>query len=137
MSVLKGFLQPSPMEETTEVIISKRFKGEDGKPLPFKLRKIDQETANSIRKKCTKTKRVNGQTVEELDSARYTSHLILACVLEPNFRDKEICDFYKVIDPADVPGRMLSVGEYGNLSNAIMEFNDFDTAEKVEEEAKN
>ena len=30
MSVLKGFLQPSPMEETKEVIISERFKGEDG-----------------------------------------------------------------------------------------------------------
>lgn len=137
MSVLKGFLQPSPMEETTEVIISKRFRGEDGKPLPFKLRKIDQETANALRKKCLKTKRVNGQTVEELDSAKYTSNLILACTLEPNFRDKEMCDFYKVIDPADVPGRMLSVGEYGNLSNAIMDFNDFDTVEKVEEEAKN
>jgi hypothetical protein len=32
---------------------------------------------------------------------------------------------------------MLSVGEFNRLSEAIMDFNDFDTPEKIEEEAKN
>lgn len=133
MSVLKGFLQPSPMDESTTVVISNRFKGEDGKPLPFKIRKIDQETANSLRKKCTYTKK----GISQLDSAKYSNTLIVECTLEPNFRDKDMCEYYKVIDPIDVPGRMLSIGEYGRLSDAIMEFNDFDTPEKIEEEAKN
>ena len=66
MSVLKGFLQPSPMEETKEVIISERFKGEDGKPLPFKIRKIDSETADSLMKRCRRRERVNGQVVTEV-----------------------------------------------------------------------
>lgn len=137
MSVLQGFLQPSPMDETKEVIISERFKGEDGRPLPFKLRKIDQETANNLLKKCQRTKTVNGQTVRETDNAKYSNLLILQCVVEPNFRDTEMCEFYKVVDPADIPGRMLSLGEYSRLSDAIMSFNDFDTPERIEEEAKN
>ena len=137
MSVLQGFLQPSPMDETTEVVISERFKGEDGKPLAFKIRKIDQETANSLLKKCQRTKTVNGQSVRETDNVKYSNLLILQCVVEPNFRDAEMCEYYKVIDPADIPGRMFSLGEYSRLSDAIMAFNDFDTPEKIETEAKN
>ena len=137
MSVLAGFLQPSPMDETKEVIISERFKGEDGKPLPFKIRKIDQETANSLLKKCQRTRTVNGQQQRETDNARYSNMLILHCVVEPNFRDAEMCEYYKVVDPADIPGRMLSLGEYSRLSDEIMRFNDFDTPERLEEEAKN
>ena len=137
MSVLKGFLQPSPMEETTTVVISKRFKGEDGKPLPFKIRKIDSETASSLLKKCTRNEKVHGQIIKTTDDTKYTNMLILACVVEPNFRDSEMCDFYKVINPEDVPGRMLSIGEFTRLSQEIKRFNDFDTPEKIEEEAKN
>lgn len=137
MSVLKGFLQPSPMEETTTVIISDRFKGEDGKPLPFKIRKIDSETASSLLKKCTRNEKVHGQIIKTTDDTKYTNMLILACVVEPNFRDSEMCDFYKVINPEDVPGRMLSIGEFTRLSQEIKRFNDFDTPEKIEEEAKN
>lgn len=137
MSTLKGFLQPSIMDETTEVIISNRFKGEDGKPLPFKLRKIDQATADALLKRCRIQTKSNGQILESLDSSKYTNLLVLECVVEPNFKDKEICDYYKTADPALVPGRMLSVGEFAKLSNAILEFNDLDTNEKIENEVKN
>lgn len=137
MSVLKGFLQPSPMEETKEVIISERFKDEDGKPLRFKIRKIDNETSSALLKKCTKNEKIHGQVIQTTDNNKYTNKLILACVIEPNFRDVEMCDYYKVINPEDVPGRMLSAGEFNRLAEAIMDFNDFDTPEKIEEEAKN
>lgn len=137
MSVLKGFLQPSPMEDTTEVIVSERFKGEDGKVLPFKIRKIDNETAGALLKKCRRQERVRGQIIEKTDNERYTKLLVLACVVEPNFKDAEMCSYYGVVNPEDVPGRMFSVGEFNRLSDAIMDFNDFDTPEKIEEEAKN
>lgn len=137
MSVLKGFLQPSPMEETKEVIISDRFKGEDGKPLPFKIRKIDSETADSLMKRCRRRERVNGQIVTEVDNSKYSKLLILTCVVSPNFRDTEMCEYYKVINPEDVPSRMLSIGEFSKLSDAIMDFNDFGTPEEIEDEVKN
>ena len=104
MSVLKGFLQPSPMEETKEVIISERFKGEDGKPLPFKIRKIDSETASALMKRCRRRERVNGQMVTETDNTKYSKLLILTCVVSPNFKDSEMCDYYKVINPEEENG---------------------------------
>ena len=137
MSVLKGFLQPSPMEETKEVIISDRFKDENGKPLPFKLRKIDSETSEALMKRCRRKERVNGQIITEVDNAKYTKLLVLACVVSPNFKDSEMCDFYEVINPEDVPSRMLSIGEFSRLSDEIMKFNDFDTPEDIENEVKN
>lgn len=137
MSVLKGFLQPSPMEETKEVIISDRFKDENGKPLPFKLRKIDSETSEALMKRCRRKERVNGQIITEVDNAKYTKLLVLACVVSPNFKDAEMCDYYKVINPEDVPSRMLSIGEFSRLSDEIMKFNDFDAPEEIEEEVKN
>lgn len=137
MSVLKGFLQPSPMEETKEVIISDRFKDENGKPLPFKLRKIDSETSEALMKRCRRKERVNGQIITEVDNAKYTKLLVLACVVSPNFKDSEMCDFYKVVNPEDVPSRMLSIGEFSRLSDEIMKFNDFDTPEEIENEVKN
>jgi hypothetical protein len=137
MSVLKGFLQPSPMEETKEVIISDRFKDEDGKPLPFKLRKIDSETSEALMKRCRRKERVNGQIINEIDNTKYTKLLVLACVVSPNFKDTEMCDYYKVVNPEDVPSRMLSIGEFSRLSDEIMKFNDFDTPEDIENEVKN
>ena len=80
---------------------------------------------------------MHGQVIKTTDDTKYTNMLILACVVEPNFRDSEMCDYYKVINPEDVPSRMFSVGEFARLSTAIKNFNDFDTPEKIEEEAKN
>ena len=136
MSILSGYLQPVPTNETKDVYLP-RFKDEAGKPLPFTIRKITQELANSLRKKCETTKKVSGQVISQLDNAKYSNELIIACLVNPNLKEKEICDYYGVIDPADVPGRMFSIGEYGKLADAIMEFNDLDDEEGIAEQAKN
>lgn len=137
MSVLKGFLQPTPMGETKDIIISKRFVGEDGKPLPFKIKIIDQDTNDRIIRAATKTYTKHGQSFRELDSQEYGRKLILACVVSPDFQDKEMCDYYKCIDPSSVPGKMLSSGEYQKLVSAINKFNGFDEEESLTDEAKN
>ena len=43
MSALKAFLQPSVAGKTKEVIVSDRFKDENGKPVPFVIKAISQE----------------------------------------------------------------------------------------------
>ncbi len=137
MSVLKGFLQPSPMMETKEVVISNRFKGEDGKPLRFKIRVIDQKTNDGLIKKATKRKKIKGETVTELDHEDYASRLIVACTVEPDFRDSELCEYYKEMIPENVPGKMLSSGEFRKLLDEINELNGFYDSDDIEDEAKN
>ena len=139
MSDIKAFLLPPVMEETKEVVITNRAKGPDGKPIPFKLRRIDQETNSKLVKQAQKKKKVNGQIVTELDSAPFGNLLILACVIEPDFKNSEICAHYKTVDPLEVPERMLSSGEYAKLMEEINKLNGFDddTTEAIEETAKN
>ena len=110
MGNIAAFLQPPVMGEEKKVWISRRFKGEDGKPLPFVIRVIDQETNAKLLKQATRKNRVNGQMVQEMDADRYGKLLVDACVVEPNFRDSEVCAYYKTTDPLEVPGRMLTAG---------------------------
>lgn len=141
MGDIKAFLQPPVMDETKEVIVSKRFKGEDGKPVPFVIRVIDQETNSKLLKRATKTEKSNGRASKVTDNVLYAKLLLAACVVSPNFKDAELCDYYKTKDPLDVPGRMLSSGEYSRLVREINQLNEFaDTEEEYEEneeEAKN
>lgn len=141
MSDIKAFLQPPVMNETREVVISKRFKGADGNPVPFVLRVIDQETNNKLIRQATKKVKANGQIMQELDNEKYGKLLVQTCVVEPNFKDAELCSYYQTMDPLDVPGRMLTVGEYNRLVYAIKELNELITSEDelaaLEEEAKN
>ena len=92
-------------------------------------------------KRATKKTKLNGQIVQELDSDKYGKLLVQACVVSPDFQDSEICAYYKTMDPLEVPGRMLTVGEYNRLVNAIKELNELVTEEseldELEDEAKN
>lgn len=58
MSNIKAFLQPPIMNETKEVIISERFKDEEGNVVPFVIRIIDQETNNKLTTKATKRRKL-------------------------------------------------------------------------------
>ena len=134
MSTLSAFLHPK-QPEPKEVIISERFVGEDGKPVPFKIRPLTQEENDALVKRAKRTRTVNGMVQEYVDSSILSKSIVLAATVEPNFADKELCDTYGVLDPAMVPGKMLLSGEYAKLSQAINDLSGFNS--NVEEEAKN
>lgn len=138
MGDIKAFLLPPVMEETKEVVISKRAKREDGSPVPFVLRAIDQETNDKLIRRSQRRVKMNGQLVTELDSEKYGKLLVQACVVEPDFKNTELCEYYKTVDPLDVPSRMLSSGEYARLMQEINTLNGFDDdIDAIEDTAKN
>jgi hypothetical protein len=137
MSALKAFLQPSVAGKTKEVIVSDRFKDENGKPVPFVIKAISQEENEKIAKLSRKIVKVNGTPVDKLDTFLYTKRLINACVQEPDFGNQEICKYYGTEDPLEVPSQMLGIGEYNRLSEAIMELNGITDQESGMTEAKN
>lgn len=136
MSALKAFLQPSVAGKTKEVIVSERF-NEDGHPVPFIIRAISQETNEELSRLSREEKEVNGTVVSTLDNIAYTKRLMKACVLEPDLADSELCKYYGTMDPEDVLGKMLSIGEYKLLSEEIMKLNDLKTSLEKHKEAKN
>ncbi|WP_313346737.1 phage tail assembly chaperone [Lacrimispora sp.] len=137
MSALKAFLQPVMAGVTKEVIVSSRFKDEEGKAVPFVIKAITQKENEKLARMSRKTVNVNGSPVEKLDNLLYTKRLVLACVQEPDFSAQEMCNYYGTEDPLDVPSQMLSIGEYNRLSEAILELNGMKDAEDKLEEAKN
>ncbi|NBI73361.1 hypothetical protein D3Z50_20435, partial [Clostridiaceae bacterium] len=94
-------------------------------------------TNDRLIRRAQRTSKVNGQTVRELDTEKYGKLLISACVIEPNFKDAELCAYYKTVDPLDVPGKMLSSGEYAKLMQEINSLNGFEDIDGLEETAKN
>lgn len=138
MSNLQAFMAPNT-EETREVIISDRFKDKDGKVVPFVIKSLSQAENEEIKKRTSIPVVKSGVVIgDKLDSEKYGRELVLASVKTPNFRDSELCKFYATMDPLEVPGKMLRVGEYSKLVKAINDLNGLnDNLEVLEEEAKN
>lgn len=134
MSKLSAFLHPINTTEETEIIVSNRFQDENGNPVPFKIRALTQEENDMILKQATRKVKVNGQTMEQLDKVDFSRRMVLAATVEPDFRSKELCDAYGVMDPLLVPGKMLLSGEYSKLMREITVLSGF---EDIEDDIKN
>lgn len=140
MGDLKAFMQPSAMDQTEKIIVSDRFKDDKGNVVPFVIRAISQEVNESLAKQASRPKKKNGVIIgNEIDTDKYSNLLLMTCTVTPNFKDSELCAYYKTHDPSEVPGRMLLPGEWKKLTSAIMTLNGYgeDPTNILEEEAKN
>lgn len=97
MSNLSAFLHPVISIEQKEVVVSHRFQDEEGKPQPFQIKALTQEEVDAITKKAQKTKKVNGQIQEYLDSVEFGRRLVVAATVFPDFSDSELCSIYNVM----------------------------------------
>lgn len=136
MSKLSAFLHPVKPPEEREVVISDRFVGDDGKPVPFKIRAITQAENEALMMAATKTSFKDGQVVQYLDQIEFARRTIVAGTVEPNFNSKEMCDAYGTPSPYNVPGAMLTAGECARLMKAISGLSGFDNA-ALQAEVKN
>lgn len=137
MSKLSAFLHPVTTQQEREVVISNRFVGEDGKPAPFKIRSLTQEETDALSRQCRRTHKGGGPAQESLDSIEFSRRMVVAATVEPDFTSSELCTAYGVLDPLQVPGKMLLSGEFARLLRAITALSGFDAEEKLEDEAKN
>ena len=129
MSGLSGFLAQNAIKtENEHHVISDRFLDEEGNPIPWEIRTIDEEFNESIRKSCItrerdrKTKQVNEKTNHPL----YLTRLIIECVVFPNLKDAELQNSYGVMGAEALIKKMLEPGEYSRLLEKVMEVTGFD-----------
>lgn len=135
MESLHAFLHPE-QPENQKIVISNRFKDESGEVVPFEIKALNEEETESLRKRAMIAYRSKtGVTESKLDAAKLTRLLVIAGTVRPDFRAKELCDAYGVIDPEQVLGKMLLAGEYAKLSDAILNLSGM--GDDVEIEAKN
>jgi len=108
----------------------KRFVDEAGEVVPFVVKSIPPEENEKILRKC---RDMNGA----VDTISHSNQMIVACMAEPDLQDAELCEYYGVMDPAMVPGRMFTIGEKQLIMDAISEINDLKDAKTLLDEAKN
>ena len=133
MSSLNAFLNPIQVENK-KVVISERFL-EDGKPVPFIIRPINQQENEEIIRKHTKRDKKGN---EVFDQVSYAQELTATAVVFPDLENAELQKRYGVLGAAKLLKKMLLIGEFADLSIAVKELSglDKDINEDIEE-AKN
>lgn len=131
---LAAFLQPKQVQNK-EVVISDRFLGEDGKPVPFEIRPILTDEAQELMKQNMKPKKDGTQ---DFDSASYQADLIIAATVFPDFKSAELQKAYGVLGERELLMHMLLIGEYTQLRNKVFALSGiYDDINAKIEEAKN
>ena len=128
MGNLGAYLRPIPAGKTKEIFLE-HFKDEKGNKIPFVVKAITPKENEMIVKRNT----IKGK----LNSTTYGNELIVTCLETPNLKDTELCSFYGVMDPMEVPSLMFTIGEKQVVMDAITEINDIKMASNLMNEAKN
>ena len=128
MGNLGAYLRPIPAGKTKEIFLE-NFKDEKGNKIPFVVKAITPKENEMIVRRNT----IKGK----LNSTTYGNELIVTCLETPNLKDTELCSFYGVMDPMEVPSLMFTIGEKQVVMDAITEINDIKMASNLMNEAKN
>lgn len=128
MGNLGAYLRPIPAGKTKEIFLE-NFKDENGNKIPFVVKAITPKENELIVKRNTMKGKLNSTT--------YGNELIVTCLETPNLKDTELCSFYGVMDPMEVPSLMFTIGEKQAIMDAISDINDIKMASNLMDEAKN
>ena len=122
MGSLNAFLHPE-QTGSKEVIVSDRFR-ENGKVVPFVIRPLTQEENEELIRRHTKRDK-KGQ--ETFDRVSYSREMTAAAVVSPSLEDAEIQKAYGVLGASKVLSKLLYIGEYATLAQAVQELSGLDT----------
>jgi len=124
-----------------EHVVSKRFKDENGKPIPWQFGAIDGEQDTANRKACTKRMPVPGKKgmfMPETDFDQYTLKNAVSTIKFPNLHDAELQKSYGVNGAENLLQKMLLPGELTEVKKITQEVNGFNIGmDELVEEAKN
>ena len=112
---LSAFLAENALAvENVKFAASKRFMGDDGKPMLWEIKTITGTEDEALRKSCAKRVPIPGkknQYQKETDYDMYLGKLAVACTVFPDLNNKELQDSYKVMGADALLKTMLTPGE--------------------------
>lgn len=133
------FAQNVPSETTEDFVVSDRFKDQDGRPIPWKLRSISEEENEQIRKSATEMIRgANGVRMPQTKSEDYIAKLAVASVVYPELKNADLQQSYGILGADKLLKKMLRSGEYAALVQKVQQLNGYDRdINDLKEEVKN
>lgn len=126
--------------ENRKIVVSNRFKDENGKPIEWEIRAVDSEENEELQRKAMVTVNVSGRrgaTTREMDNVKYTSMLLAASVVYPDLYDAELQDSYGVKTPEALLKKMLYPAEEAVLAQEVVNFQNIENLDALVDEAKN
>ena len=144
MNRLDLYLHPLESAEKKEVVISDRFINPDTKePVKFTIRAVGAAENDALIRKATIRRPTRSGHEDWFDRLRYRGLLVVAGTADPEFANAELCAGFGVTDPVECAKKMLLMGEYVALENAIYDISKLtdpgnpNALDKAEEDAKN
>lgn len=128
---IKHFFQENIKTEIEKMVVSKRIKDDKGKPIEWTIRPIGGDELDRLRIESTRKvqNRKTGKIEKQVDQELLNKKILVAAVVEPNLKDEQLLQNYKVISPEDVLGKMLLFGEQTNLTLFVNEISGFDISQ--------
>ena len=108
-------------------------------PEPWIIKSLNADEFTNLRKSATRRVRSkSGQLVPELDQDRLNDLIMAAAVVQPPLDVPELQEHYGTVgDAAETARKMLKIGQYVDLQEAIAELNGFDeSVDELEEDLK-
>lgn len=141
MSKFSAFMAQNVAKfENKKVVVSNRFKDENGKPIEWEIRAISSEESDDITRRAMVQVPVAGRRgsyTREMDQVKYTGMLLAASVVFPALDDAELQDSYGAKTPEELLKRMLYPAEETKLAEEVMSFSNIQNLGELAEEAKN
>lgn len=136
MNGLNAFLHPQPIENK-KVVVSERFRDENGKPAEWEIRSIGEKENAQLEKKFTVQDKRTGAQIFHKNA--YVHALVAAAVVFPDLKNAELQQHYKSLGESELLQAMLSAGEFALLSDEVSELSGLDRNDINEQidEAKN
>ena len=126
--------------ENKKIVVSNRFKDENGNPMQWEIRALTNEENDELQRRAMVNVPVAGQRgmfTRELDNVKYSSMLLAASVVYPDLNDAELQDSYGVKTPEALINRMLYTREATTLAQEIANLSNFENLADSEKKKKN
>lgn len=141
MSKFSAFMAGNVVKlENKKIVVSKRFKDENGKPIEWEIRAITTDENDEIMRKSMVNVPIVGQrgaVTRELDQIKYKAALLAESVVYPDLNDAELQDSYGVKTPEALIKKMLYPSEENFLLSVVSDYSDIEILDDKVEEAKN
>lgn len=133
---LQDFLNQNIVEGMTkDISLGERFVDENGNGLKFKIKAINQEQFNELKRKATSFDK-KGQPL--IDEGLLSSLIVIENTINPNFKDMESIKKLGCVNAQGYLNKVLLAGEIESLSTEILKMSGFgQSINEMADEIKN
>lgn len=132
---LAAFL--NPIEVSNELVdVSNRFRDENNEVVYWEIRAIDSKENDRLMRKYTTRDKKTKQEIFDRNS--YVNDLVASAVVFPDLKNAELQKAYGVLGEVELLQKMLLIGEFMKLSEAVQKLSGLDVEDEEQiKEIKN